>query len=242
MNNSVFGKSQENLRNRVNVDLVTDARLLRKRVAKPTLCRGKPITDCLTVIQSKVATLTLNRPIYVGFTVLELSKLHMYDFHYNHMKVKYPHANQLRLVFTDTDSLAYAVQTDDIYKDMAIDAAGRYDFSEYPIDHPLYDVSNRKALGFFKDELNSVPMQEYVDLRPKCYAFLCTGEADKNVLQHARPVEKNSAKGVNRKVKDDHLHFAHHLDTLRRFNVCMQNLITSSDHTIRTTHTLVKLG
>ena len=76
MNNSVFGKTQENLRNRVNVELVTDARLLRKRVTNPTFYRGKPIAECLTIIQSKVATLTLNRPIYVGFTVLELLKLH----------------------------------------------------------------------------------------------------------------------------------------------------------------------
>ena len=74
MNNSVLGKIQENLRNHVNVELVTDARLLRKRVVKP-------ITDCLTVRQRNVANLTLNRPIYVGFTMLELSKLHMYDFH-----------------------------------------------------------------------------------------------------------------------------------------------------------------
>ena len=82
MNNN-FGKMQENLRNRVSVELMTDARILRKRVAKP-------ITDCLTVIQCKVATLTLNRPIYVGFSVIELSKLHTSDFHYNHMCVKYP--------------------------------------------------------------------------------------------------------------------------------------------------------
>ena len=72
MNNSVFGKTQENLRNHVNVELVTDARLLRKRVAKPGFYRGNPITDCLIVIQCRVQTLTLNRPIYVGFTVLEL--------------------------------------------------------------------------------------------------------------------------------------------------------------------------
>ena len=78
--------------------------------------------------------------------MLELSKLHMYDFHYNHMKVKYPRTNQLRLLFTDTDSLACVVQTDDIYKDMASDAADRYDFSEYPFDHPLYHASNRKAI------------------------------------------------------------------------------------------------
>ena len=67
----------------MHVELVTDVRLLRKRVAKPTFYRGSPIADCLTVIQRRVATLTSNRPIYVGFTVLELSKLHMYDFHYN---------------------------------------------------------------------------------------------------------------------------------------------------------------
>ena len=102
----------------------------------------------------------------MGFSVLELSKLHMYDFHYNHMCVKYPSANQLRLLFTDTDSLAYAVQRVDIYRDIVDNAASRYDFSEYPLDH-LYDTSNRKALGFFKDELNSVPMRKFVGLRPK---------------------------------------------------------------------------
>ena len=109
-----------------------------------------PITDCLTVVQCKVATLTLNRPRHVGFSLLELSKLHMYDFHYNHMRLKYPHANQLRLLFTDMDSLAYAVQTDDIYRFMADDAASRYDIIEYPLDHPLYDASNRKHLDYSK--------------------------------------------------------------------------------------------
>ena len=78
------------------------------------------------------------------------------------MKTKYPHADQLRLLFTDTDSLAYAVQTNDIYQGMADYTATRYDFSEYPLDHPLYDTSNRKALGFFKDELNSIQMKEFV--------------------------------------------------------------------------------
>ena len=69
MNNIVFGKTQENLRKQVQVNLITDAAALRKRVAKPSFCRGIPITDCLTVVQCKVQTLTLNRPIYVGFTV-----------------------------------------------------------------------------------------------------------------------------------------------------------------------------
>ena len=77
--------------------------------------------------------------------------------------VKYPRVDQLRLLFRDTDRLAYAVQTDDIYRDMVDDAASRYDFSEYPLDHPLYDTSNRKALGFFKDKLNSVLCENLLD-------------------------------------------------------------------------------
>ena len=138
-----------------------------------------------------------------------------------------------------SDSLAYAVQTDGIYRDMANDAADRYDFSEYHLDHPLYDTSNRKALGLFKDELNSVPLQDSIGLRPKYYAFLCTGKVDKNVLQYTRPVEKKTAKGVKRKAKDDHLHFVHYLDVLRSFksHACKHNLISSTDHTVRTVHT-----
>ena len=112
------------------------------------------------------------------------------------------------------------------------------DFSEYSLDHLLYDTSNRKTLGFFKDELNSVPMREFVGLRPKCYALLCTGKVDKNVVQHTRPVEKKTAKGVKRNVKDDHLHFNHYLDALRNFQtfVCKQNLISSTLHTVLTVY------
>ena len=109
--------------------MITDAVILRKRLAKPSFCRGNPISDCVTDVQCEVATLTLNHPIYGGISVIELSKLHIYDFHYNHMRVKYPRPAQLRLLLTDTD---------DIYRDMAEDAATRYDFSEYPLDHPTF--------------------------------------------------------------------------------------------------------
>ena len=162
----------------------------------------------------------------------------MYDFHYNHMKVKYPHADQLELLFTDTNSPAYAVQPENIYDDMASDAATKYDFSEYPINHTLYDTSNRKAIGFFKDELNSIPMKDFVGLRPKCYAFLYTGKVDRNIVQHSRTMKKKIAKGVKRKVEDEHLHCTHYLDALHSFQtvVSKQNLISSTDHTVRTVH------
>ena len=87
--------------------------------------------------------------------------------------------------------------------------------------------------------LNSVSMREFVGLRPKCYAFLCTGNVDKNVIHHTTPVEKKIAKGAKRNVKDDHLHFAYYLDVLRssQLYVYKQNLISSTAHTVGTVHT-----
>ena len=121
----------------MNVELITYANLLRKRVAKQNFCRGMPITDCLTVVQTTLSTLT--------FSMLDLQYRRCQSFICiifitNNVKEKCPCANQLRLLFTDTDSLAYAVQTDDIYEHMAVDATGRYDFSEHPIDHPFYSA------------------------------------------------------------------------------------------------------
>ena len=174
------------MRKCVQVELITDVGILHKRVAKPNFSRGNPITDC----QGTVATLTLNQQSDMGFSVLNLSKLYMYNFH---MCVKYPSHGQLRLLFTDTDSLAYAVQTEDIYRDMAEDAVTHYDFSEYPLDHPFYAM-NHRALGFFKDELNSVPMQDFVGLHPKHYAFICMGKVSNNLFQNTNPCGEEDSK------------------------------------------------
>ena len=89
-----------------------------------------------------------------------------------HMCAKYPRADQLRLLFTDTDSLAYAVQTDNIYRGMDDDAASRYGFSEYPLYHPLYDTSNRSAYA------------RICWTASKMLRFLCTGKVDKNISAH----------------------------------------------------------
>ena len=98
------------------------------------------------------------------------------------MKVKYPHTDQLRLLFTDTDSLAYAVQTENIYEDMASDAVTKYDSVNTPLITRFTIHQTVKHLGF--------SMKEFVGLGPKCYAFLCTGKVDRNIFQHSSPVEK----------------------------------------------------
>ena len=113
MVNSVFGKTMENLRNRMNVELVNTEERLKKLCAKPTFKTFKIFNENLTAVHMAKIKLVLNKPIYVGFVVLDNSKILMYDYHYNHIKKIY--GNRAKLLFTDTDSLCYEFQTDDLY-------------------------------------------------------------------------------------------------------------------------------
>ncbi|XP_078355816.1 uncharacterized protein LOC144640588 [Oculina patagonica] len=115
MNNSVYGKTMENLRKRVDVRLVTNKNKLLKLASKPTYVSSKIFNENLVAVHKIKETLTLNRPSYVGMAILDLSKTLMYDFHYNYIKKKY--VNKAKLLFTDTDSLTYEIQAEDVYKD-----------------------------------------------------------------------------------------------------------------------------
>jgi hypothetical protein len=109
----------------------------------------------------------LDKPVFIGLTVLELSKLTLYKFYYDYFKLKYPDAV---LLYTDTDSLIINVPTEDIYKDMETELE-HYDPSDYPKDHPLYSEENKKVVNKFKDELNGKLVEEYVGLRLKMYSI-----------------------------------------------------------------------
>ena len=201
----------ENVRGRIHVDIVQDAKMFKRRVAKTTFKRSQRIREDLHAVEMHNITTTLNKAITVGFTILELSKHLMYDFHYNHMKEKYPD-DRLKLLFTDTDSLCYAVKTKYIYKDMEVDAIKKYDFSAYPFEHPLYSAKNKKIIGMMKDELNSVPLEEVAALRPKCYCLRYHGKvSDTNILKHSKLVEKPTPAGAKKSVKDKNLVFDHYL-------------------------------
>ena len=110
----------------------------------------------------------LNKPIYVGMSVLDLSKHLMYDFYYNHIKAKY--LDRVHLLYTDTDSVIIRVQTEDIFADMA-EHADLYDTSNYSPGHPLYSDQNKKVIGKFKDELGGKVMTEFIGIRPKMYSY-----------------------------------------------------------------------
>ena len=144
MNNSIFGKTMENVRGRVDLELVHTATRMRRITSKPSFHKMHIFNQDLVAAQCLKTTIKLNKPIYVGFSILDLSKTLMYDFHYGHIKELYGDAAQL--CFTDTDSLLYSIKTDDIYKDMLLHA-NRYDTSDYPTTHPLHSNTNKKVLA-----------------------------------------------------------------------------------------------
>ena len=171
MNNSVFGKTMENIRNRVDIKLVNDKKQAEKLSAKPNFNHCNIFSEDLVAIHMKKTKLVFNKPVYLGMCMLDLSKTLMYDFHYNYIKRKY--GDKAKLLLTDTDSTMYEIQTEDFYRDISADVKYRFDTSNYPPDHPSGIPSglNKKVLGMFKDEAAGI--DEFVGVRAKLYSIKC---------------------------------------------------------------------
>ena len=172
MNNSVFGKTMENIRNRIDVRLVTNDEILEKLVKKPNFDRINIFTKDLVAVHMKKTTIKLHKPIYLGMSILDLSKTLMYDFHYNYIKPKYE--ENANLLFTDTDSLCYEIKTKDFYVDISNDVREKFDTSDYnETGHPSgIEVGvNKKIIGMMKDEAGGKSITEFVGLRSKLYAY-----------------------------------------------------------------------
>ena len=184
MNNSVFGKTMENLRKRSNIQLVTDPDRMLRLAARPTYISHKIFHENLVAVHCKQTKLVLNKPSYVGMAILELSKTLMYDFHYNYIKKKYLEA---QLLFTDTDSLCYHIRTEDIYSDFFGDRE-LFDNSDYPSDSKFYFSENKKVIGKFKDETAGVPIREFIGLKSKMYSISLDNE---KFSKKAKGVKKN---------------------------------------------------
>ena len=135
MNNSVFGKTMENIRNRVDIKLVTDRKKAENLSAKPNFKHCNIFSKNLVAIHTKKTKLTFDKPVYLGMYILDLSKTLMYDFHYNYIKRKY--GDKAILLFTATDSLKFLLQTEDFYKDISEDVKDRFDTSDYPPQSPI---------------------------------------------------------------------------------------------------------
>ena len=185
MVNCVYGKTMENLRKRVNVKLVNNGEDYVKGVSRPTFVSQKILSGNLVAIHRVRPVLTLNKPICVGFCVLELSKLFIYDFHYNYFKVIY----DIELLFTDTDSLVYKVEdADDVYERVYSDKY-LFDFSNYSRDSRFYDGSKKKVIGKMKNEIGGKVIFEFIGLKSKMHSLITVDDE-----------EKTKAKGLSKKL------------------------------------------
>ena len=172
MNNSVFGKTLENIRKQRNIKLVTTEEKYLRTVMKPNLKSGVLFGENLMRCEMGKIKVVMNKPVYLGQAILDLSKIVMYEFHYDYMVPKYG-LEKLKLCYMDADSLVYDIKTEDFYEDIANDAEARFDTSGYSETdfRPLPIHLNKKVLGLMKDELGGKIMTEFVALRPKLYSY-----------------------------------------------------------------------
>ena len=221
MNNSVFGKTMENLRKRVKIELVNNQKRAMKLSVKPSFQGFRIFNEDLVGVNMKIEKLYLNRPIYVGFSILDMSKTLMYDFHYNHIKKIY--GLSATLLFTDTDSLAYVIQTNDIYEDM-MHSLDLYDTSEYPNHSQLFSLKNKKIIGKMKDETYGNPIHAFVGLKSKMYAY--------TFEQNGKEIQAKRAKGVKKSVVQNQIKYEQYLECIeeRKVLICNMKQIRSYDH------------
>ena len=171
MNNAVFGKTMENIRNRVDVKLLNSELRAQKLTTKPKFEHLAIFDENLVAIHMKRLRLLFNKPVYCGMAILDISKTLMYDFHYNYILPKYGRKHA-KLIFTDTDSLLYEIETEDFYKDIEGDVETKFDTSEFPVDHPSgIERKNKKVIGMMKDEAAGKIIEEFVGLRAKLYSY-----------------------------------------------------------------------
>ena len=152
MNNAVFGKTMENIRKHKDIKLVNNGEEYLKAVMKPNFKSGTLFGPSLMGCEMGKIKVVMNKPVYLGQAILDLSKIVMYEFHYDDMKRKYADV-KLTLCYMDTDSLIYDIETDDFYKDIADDIESRFDTSGYVPDRLLPVGKNKKIIRLMKDEL-----------------------------------------------------------------------------------------
>ena len=163
---SVYGKTMENLRKRINVRLVNNEKDFLKYTSRATHITHKIFGKDYAAIHEIKPILMLNKPVYVGFTVLELSKWKMYDFRYSFIKKSF----NAELLFTNTGSLTYEIESENVYEEF-FKWKDLFDFSNYSKDSKFFDDDNKKVIGKIKDEFGWIIIDEFIGLKSKIYSM-----------------------------------------------------------------------
>ena len=192
INNSVFRKTVENVGNHGDIELITSDKRRKRLVSEPNYHSHTEFSDHLKAIEIKKTRVKMTKPLYLGMSILNISKILMYEFWYDFINPKY--GDRAKLCYTDTDSFIIYIKTEDFFEDISNDVERWFDTSNYDKNdkRPLPIGKNKKVPGLFKDELGGKIMTEVVALRPKTYAYLIDGYSNDDY-------EKN--KVINKKAK-----------------------------------------
>ncbi len=214
MNNSVFGKTMENVRNIMNLHLTVDHENAVKWFSKPEFKRNTHAQG-LYLIETNKTRIVYDKPVYIGCAVLDLSKLHMMDFHYNVIQKAF--GDRAKLIYSDTDSFVYEIEHEDIYEWIGENKEW-FDLSKCEREG-LRCNDNANVLGKFKDELHGMAMTEMLGLNPKTYAFrwqkICNTIA-----------ETKKAKGVPKATVDKDMTFDSYEEVLEEGKIAKRNVTT----------------
>ena len=173
--------------------MVTTDKKRSKLVSEPNYHTINLISEDLSIIEMEKTKVKMNKPIYLGLSILEISKTLMYEFWYDYMKPKY--GNDVKLCYMDTDSFVMNIKTNDFYRDIANDVESRFDTSNYEVNRPLPTGKNKKVIGLMKDELGGKIITEFVTVRPKTYSYLTDdGKEDKKAKGTKKCVIKRMIK------------------------------------------------
>ena len=132
MNNAVFGKTMENVRKHRDIKLVTTDKRRSHLVSEPNYHTKKWFSENLLAIEMRKAKVKMNKPVYLGMSILDISETQIYEFWHDYMKPKYN--NDVKLCYMDTDSFILAIKTEDFYEDTADDIEKRFHASNYEVD------------------------------------------------------------------------------------------------------------
>ena len=183
----------EYVRKHRGIKLVTTYKRRNRLVSEPNYHTTKWFSENLLAIEMKKIKVKMNKPVYLGLSILEISKTLMYEFWYDYVKPKYQ--NNAKLCYMDTDSFIINIKRKDFYEDIANDVEKKIDTSNYEVNRPLPKGKNKKIIGLMKDELGGKIVTEFVALRPKTYSYLMDdGNSNKNTKGTKKCVIKRRLK------------------------------------------------